>query len=119
MSGFPTDAMPGNFPRNDDAPRHHVHNSNDPLPGSHADQQPAEAPQLPDRNPPQEEAMYHTQGHNASNSERPFDVRPTRAGMCRCPFPEAITDVKLILRNIQGVLLLPAMTISPRGSLAL
>lgn len=86
MSGFPIDAMPGNFPRNDDPPRHHLHNSNEPLPASRVDQQPAEVQQLPERNFSQEEAPLRTQGQNAFNSERPLDVRPTGAGTCRCPF---------------------------------
>ena len=85
MSGFPTDAEFGNVPQDDGPPRHRVHNSNEPLPGSHADQQPVEVQQLSDRNLSQEEAALRAQpaqGHKAFNSERPLDVHPTRAGRC-------------------------------------
>lgn len=85
MSGFPIDAKPGNVLRDDGHPRHPMHNSNDPLPGSRVDQQPAEVQQLPDRNLSQEEPALRTQGHNAFNSERPLDVHPIRAGRCRTP----------------------------------
>lgn len=86
MSGYPTDAELGNVPQGDGAPHHRVHNSNEPLPGSHADQQPAEVlQQRSDRDLSQEEAALRAQGRNAFNSERPLDVHPTRAGRCRCP----------------------------------
>jgi hypothetical protein len=117
MSGFPTDAKLGNVLQDDGPPRHRVHNSDDPLPGSHVDQQPAEVQQLSDRNLPQEEAALRAQSHNAFNSERPLDVHPTRAGKCRCPFPKSATDAKLFLRNLQGALLVPVKTTSLWGRL--
>lgn len=80
MSGIPIDTKLGNVSRDDGLPRHQVHNSDDPLPGSHPDQQPAEVQQLSDRNLSHEEAALRGQGHNAFNSERPLDVHPTRAG---------------------------------------
>jgi hypothetical protein len=89
MSEFPIDGKLENISRDDGPPRHQVHNSNDPLPGSHADRQPAEVQQRSDRDLAQEEPALRTQGHNAFNSERPLDVQPTRAGRCRCPlFPD-------------------------------
>ena len=84
MSGSPLDAKLGNVPRDDGPPRHRMHNSNEPLPGSRVDQQPAEVQQLSDRNLSQEEPGLRAQGHSALNSERPVDVHPTRAGKCRC-----------------------------------
>ena len=118
MSGFPIDAKLGsNVPRDDSLPRHRVHNSNEPLPASHVDQQPAEVQQLADRNLPQEEAALRAQGHNAFNSERPLDVHPTRAGRCRCPFSKSVTDAKLLLRNLQVALLVPVKTTSLWGRL--
>lgn len=84
MSGNTTDAKLGYVPQDDGPPRHRVHNSNEPLPGGHADQQSAEAlQQRSDRDPPQEEPALRLQGHNAFNSERPLDVHPSRAGRCR------------------------------------
>jgi hypothetical protein len=118
MSGFPTDAKLDNVPRDDGPPRHRVHNSNEPLPGSHADKQPDEVQQRSDRNVSQEEPTLRTQGHTAFNSERPLDVNPTRAGRCRCPFcSKSVTDAKLPLRNLQGELLVPVKTISLWGRL--
>jgi hypothetical protein len=84
MSGSPLNANLGNVPRDDGHPHHRIHNSNEPLPGSHVDQQPAEVQQPFDRNLSQEEAAPRAQGHKALNSERPSDVHPTRAGKCRC-----------------------------------
>jgi hypothetical protein len=117
MSGFPIDAKPGNVLRDDGHPRHPMHNSNDPLPGSRVDQQPAEVQQLPDRNLSQEEPALRTQGHNTFNSECPLDVHPIRAGRCRCPFSKSATDAKFPLRNFQGELLVPVTTISLWGRL--
>ena len=72
MSGIPIDTKPGNVLQDDSPPRHHVHNSNDPIPGSYPDQQPAEVEQR------SEEAALRTQGHNAFNSTvtdaKPRDV---------------------------------------------
>jgi hypothetical protein len=114
MSGFPIDAKLDNVPRDDGPPHHRVHNSNDPLPGSHAEQQPAEVKQRSDRDPSQEEPALRAQGHNAFNSERPLDVHPNRAGRCKCPFSKSVTDAKRIL---QGALLVPVKTISLWGRL--
>jgi len=86
MSGFPIDAKLGNVPRDDGPPRHRVHDSNEPVPVSHTDRQPAGVQQLSDRNLTQEEPALRAQGHNAFNSERPLDVHPTRAGRCSCLF---------------------------------
>ena len=87
MSGTPIDAKPGNVPQLEDdrSPRHRVHDSDEPLPGSHPDRQPAEVQQRSDKDLSQEEAVLRAQGHNAFNSERPLDVHPTQAGRCRCP----------------------------------
>ena len=83
MSGFPIDAKLDNVPQDDGPPRHRVHNSNEPLPGSQLEQQPAEVQQRSDVTRSQEEAALRAPGHNAFNSERPLDVHPTRAGRCR------------------------------------
>ncbi len=80
------DAKPGNVPRDDGPPRHQMHNSNEPLPCSHAAWQPAEVQKHSDENLSPEEAALRAQGHNALNSERPLDVHPTRAGRFRCLF---------------------------------
>jgi hypothetical protein len=63
-----------------DPPKHHLHGSDEPLPGSRTDRQLAEA-QHPDTDPSQGEAALH--GRNAFNSERPLDVQPTHAGKCQ------------------------------------
>jgi hypothetical protein len=89
MSGFPVDSKLYNAPQDDGPPRHRVHSSNDPLPGSYPDQQPDEVQQRSDSIRSQEELAPRAPGHtNAYNSEpRPLDVHPTRrAGKCRCFF---------------------------------
>jgi hypothetical protein len=82
MSGFPTDIKVGNVPQDDGLPRHRLHNPNELLPGSHADEQPAEVKQRSERDMSEDEVELHAQGYNAFNSERPLDVHPTRAGRC-------------------------------------
>ena len=81
MSGFPIDAMPDNvqilpFDGPSHPPVHTLHNSNEPLPGCHADLQPAEVQQPSDGNLCQEEAALRAQGHSDFNSER--DARAGR-----------------------------------------
>ena len=91
------DAKLGNVPQDDGHPRHPVHNSNDPLPGSRVDRQPAEVQQRSDKSLFQEEVA---KDHNAFNEERPLNGHPTQAGKCsRCPFSKSVTDAKLSLRN--------------------
>jgi hypothetical protein len=113
MSGSPIHTKPANVPRDDGHPHHTVHNSNEPLPASHVDQQPAEVQQRSDRNPLQEEAAPRAQGQNA-HSERPSDLHPNRAGMCGCPFFKSITDA---LRILQGALVVQVKKISLWGKL--
>lgn len=77
------DTMPDNvqilpFDGPSHAPVHILHNSNEPLPGSHADQQPAEVQQLSDGDFSQEEAALRAQSLNDFNSERPLDARAGR-----------------------------------------
>lgn len=103
MSGFPIDAKLVNVPQDDGPPRHHMHNSNDPLPGSHVDQEPAEVQQRSDKDLSQEEAALRAQGHNAFNSERPLDVHPVRAGKCRRPISGSITDAIALAQLTGGV----------------
>ncbi|KAI0291566.1 hypothetical protein BC826DRAFT_1022504 [Russula brevipes] len=71
MSAF-TNAKPSDIPQGDRPPQHHIHNSNEPLPGGHFEGLQPEA-QCSDENP-------QTQSQNAFNSERPLDVLPTQAG---------------------------------------
>lgn len=58
-------------------PVHTLHNSNEPLPRSHADLQPAEVQQPCDGDLSQEAAL-RAQGHNDLNSERSSDARAGR-----------------------------------------
>jgi len=73
---------PVNIPPQVDPPKHRIHGSDEPLPGSRTDRQPPEA-QHPDTKPSQGEAALH--GRNAFNSERPLNVQPTQAGKCQTP----------------------------------
>ena len=84
MSGTTFNSQPANNAGECIPPQHHVHDSNEPLPGSRI-------------NPQQHEVRYsdeilsgegialtmHAQGRNAFNSERPLDVKPTSEGGCQ------------------------------------
>jgi len=73
--------MSGTAFKEDIPPQHHVHNSNEPLPGSPIAQQQYEV-RYSDENLSGEEIALtvHAQGRNAFNSERPLDVQPTSEG---------------------------------------
>ena len=76
-------SKPGNVFREDPAPQHHLHDSNEPLPGNLAGQQQFEVRYSDEgsvlRSGGADGCMR--QGRNAFNSDRPLNVQPTPAGV--------------------------------------
>ncbi|KAI9511228.1 hypothetical protein F5148DRAFT_1172763 [Russula earlei] len=65
------------IPQVDAPPQHHLHRSDDPLPGRSSRER---EPSPEEQHPQTQEPALHTQGRNAFNSERPLDVQPAPEG---------------------------------------